>query len=95
MIYLVSYDLSSAENPDYDGVRSALEGCGSVNAFQKSVCLVDSSLTPGAIREAVKPSLNANDTLFVAAIDTVRWCGWRTRLAAWISDHRGSGLEEV
>ena len=86
-IFIVSYDLKSDENPDYEGVSAALEQCGTVNHFQKSVCLVASAMSAKEIRDSVRPALNDEDTLFVACISN-SWAGWRTRLAAWIEEQR-------
>lgn len=86
-IYVVSYDLKSDQNPNYEGVSAALEKCGTVNHFQKSVCLVASSISAKEIRDAVAPVLNDEDTLFVSRMG-VGWAGWRTRVAAWIEEMR-------
>lgn len=88
-IYLVSYDLSSDGTPDYDGVGSALESCGVVNHFQRSVWLVSSEKSAQEIRDAVCPVLRPTDTVFVAAIIGA-WSGWNTRLSAWINENRAS-----
>ena len=86
-IYIVSYDLKSDDDPDYEGVSAALEKCGTVNHFQKSVCLVASEMKAKDIRDAVCPVLNAEDTIFVTRIGP-GWAGWGTRLAAWIEEQK-------
>lgn len=88
-IYLVSYDLSSDGAPDYEGVGSALESCGEVNRFQKSVWLVASERTAQEIRDSVRQVLRTTDTLFVAAI-VGAWSGWNTRLSAWMNENLAS-----
>ena len=84
-VFIVSYDLKSDDNPDYEGVSAALEKCGSVNHFQKSVCLVASNMSAKEIRDAIRSVLGAEDTLFVSRVEG-NWAGWRTRLAAWIEE---------
>lgn len=86
-IYIVSYDLKSDDDPDYEGVSAALEKCGTVNHFQKSVCLVASEMKAKDIRDIVRLVLNGEDTLFVARIGS-EWAGWGTRLAAWIEGQK-------
>ena len=87
-IYVVSYDLKSDHDPDYEGVGAALEQCGLVNRFQKSVFLVASTIeSASAIRDVVAPSLNDGDTLFVVKVED-SWAGWNTRLSAWIKEMR-------
>ena len=88
-IYVVSYDLMSSNDPDYEGVLQALGTCGNVNHFQKSVCLVASAMDVKMIRETVKPRLGRGDSVFVSLLTTGAdgWCGWNTRLSAWISEN--------
>ena len=87
MIYIVSYEPG---NPERDGaaLRAALETCGIVNAFQRRVWLVDSAMTAPQIRDELKPSLDVEDSVFVSALHLQSWAGWRTRLSAWIAEHR-------
>lgn len=89
-VFIVSYDLKSDDNPNYEGVSAALEKCGVVNHFQKSVCLVSSTMSAKEIRDLISPVLGERDTLFVAKIG-LEWAGWRTRLAAWIESARTNG----
>ena len=84
-VFVVTYDLKSDGNPDYEGVSAALEKCGAVNHFQKSVCLVASNMSAKEIRDAIRSVLGAEDTLFVSCVDG-NWAGWRTRLSAWIKE---------
>lgn len=87
MIYIVSYDLSEDGPQNYSDVEVAIEGCGEAKHFQKSGWLLYSSLSAPEIRDAVKPYLGGSDTFFVGELGR-GWAGWRTKLQAWISEHR-------
>ena len=90
MVYIVSFE-SGVPGRDGAAVRAALEACGTVNAFQRTVWLVDSSLTAPQIRNELKPSLDVEDSVFVSALDLRSWAGWKTRLKVWLSEH---GLQD-
>lgn len=87
MIYVVSYDLSEDGPQNYSDVEVAIEGCGEAKHFQKSVWLLSSSLSAPEIRDIVKSHLGGSDTFFVGELGG-GWAGWRTKLQAWISEHR-------
>lgn len=88
MIYIVSYDCEEEGQPDFANIAAALDRCGVVRRFQRSVCLVSSKLSAIEIRDAVKSSLGALDTLFVARLEATDWAGWRTKMQAWIRENR-------
>ena len=89
MVYFVSYDLSEGSPKDYSVVEVALESCGEAKRFQGSVWLLSSDLSAVAIRDTIKPYLDGTDTLFVGELGR-GWAGWRTKLQAWIGEHRGT-----
>ena len=86
-VYIVSYDLNSRANPDYEGVCTALSACGDVKRLHQSVFLLASNLGAMTIRESIKPTLNPGDSVFIALFDLSEWSGWNTRMSAWIAEH--------
>jgi hypothetical protein len=66
-VQFITYDLRRPE-PDYEGLFEDIKAMGAWWHCLESVWLVKTTLASAQIRDALRPHLQANDTLLVAPL---------------------------
>ncbi len=82
-VILVTYDLK-APGRNYQPVYDYLKQFTYCKSLE-SVWLLDTTTTPGQIRNALSSIVDANDTTFVVQI-TQNWGSWNYGCADWLND---------
>lgn len=87
---LISYQLSDAEtSPKYGPLLEAIKDMGPWARILSSVWLVDTDLTPVAVRDKLSPALNDNDRCFVIDVskNSAAWRSLPAEVGTWIQEH--------
>ena len=77
MVFVVAYDLKEPNDTpqDYERVIAYIKANFVWCHLEKSVWLVESSLTAVEIREGIKTALYSSDILFIAQLQR-NWASW-------------------
>lgn len=87
MVYCISYDLKRP-GQSYPKLYEAIKGLGDWWHYLDSTWLVDAGLTASQIFERLKPHVDANDRILIAAVQA-DYSGWLEEEAwQWIRTHR-------
>lgn len=85
-IYIISYDL---KNPgrDYAPLYEAIKRCGDWQHPLESTWLVFTVASAGDIYNAIKPTLDNNDLLFISELNADNRQGWLAKSCwEWINE---------
>ena len=85
--YIITYDLNSP-GQDYDALYDAIQQIGSWCHPQDSVWIVKTAKNITDTRDAIAVHLDANDSLFVAALTgESAWTGIPTECSSWLKSN--------
>ncbi len=85
---LVGYDLKKP-GQDYDPLIDKLKSFGTWWHHLDSTWLIKTEHTPKAVRDVLKPLIDANDELLVIDVSgrAAAWMGFNQRGSEWIKDN--------
>ena len=85
-IYIVTYDLRNESTSDsYARLISLIKEEGVWACLGGSSYLVESELTPVALRDKYKQAINHDDKLFVGVVSApAAWVGYSSQVSEWI-----------
>lgn len=72
---------------DYEGLYSAIQGCGQYFHALESTWFVKSDLSANQIYECLKGYIDSNDHIVISKIESLDMQGWMLRIFwEWIND---------
>lgn len=87
-VYIVTYDLRNESTSDsYSKLISLIKEEGVWACLGGSTYLVESDLSPVALRDKYKQALDSDDKLFVGVVTApAAWIGYSKQVSDWIKE---------